>query len=276
MEKTGIDPNTLNRGAKCNNCSETFYIGGKECPQCGSTNVDEKWNSLLSNYSAHDVGEAYFKGRINQLGLCAENHGIDKRHNDEELIFDNRMDLRLWEPLDGQEYPPKGGGFVPNPPLHEEPVDMELFEAAMDELESVDMADFETEVWELRALVDIKTKRSSSWMGKFNLRHLAHYAEAADNYSVPAFLYFTVVDTDAEEVGDESFVIPINTDWPYGGVVDHYDRDCNYQLSGKELNETAQMCSSVKNTFRAPDGNMVVETTDESHHDFDWVMENVL
>jgi len=249
MEQTDIDPETLNR---------------------------PEWNSLLENYSLHDVGEAYFRGRTDQLGLEAESWGIDERHNDEGLVFDNKMDLRLWEPLDGQKHPPKGGGFVPSPPLHKEPVDMELFEAAVDELGSVDMAEFETEEWELKGVVDIKTKSSSSWMGKFNLRHLAHYAEHAANYNVPVFLFFTIVNRENEEVGDESMVVPITTDWDYEALVEHYDRDNNYQLSGKELNETAQQCDMVKGTFRAPDGNMVVEVDSAYEKDFDWVVANVL
>ncbi|AGF91222.1 hypothetical protein HAPG_00036 [Halorubrum phage GNf2] len=250
MDKSGIDPDTLNRPARCNDCTEQFDSGIDACPNCGSENIDSEWNSLLNNYTLHDVGEAYFRGRLDQLGLEVEQWGIDQRHNDEELIFDNKMDLRLWEPLDGQEYAPS-------------------------EANQFDVGELET-TWELKGVADVKTKSSSSWMGKFNLRHLAHYAEHATNYDVPVFLMFTIVNREEEEVGDESMIVPIAHDWAWEALVDHYDRDCDYRLSGEELNETALTCDAVKHTFRAYDGNMVVEISDEYQYSFDWVMENVL
>jgi len=65
----------------------------------------EEWNSLLNNYDKHDVGEAYFTGRMHQIGLQVEHWGIDMRHDQDTLIFDDKMDLRLWEPLAGQGVP---------------------------------------------------------------------------------------------------------------------------------------------------------------------------
>jgi len=251
MEKTDIDPDTLNR---------------------------PDWNSLLANYSAHDIGEAYLKGRIEEMGLLTENWGIDMRHNDDELIFDNKMDLRVWKPLDGQSRAPNPTNLSSETRLYEVPTDPALFEAAEAELESsVDLSDdqWDTEQWELRALVDIKTKRSSSWMGKFNLRHLAHYAEHADSTSAPTFVYFTVVNSDTESVGDEQFIVPIRGNWEYEALVDHYDRDCDYQLSGEELHEIATMSPVVTNTFRAPDGNMVVETDKSERYDMDFARETL-
>ena len=54
-------------------------------------------NDLQSNYSMHDVGEAYFVGRMNERGYHAEQWGIDMRDEDDKLIYDDKMDLRVWD-----------------------------------------------------------------------------------------------------------------------------------------------------------------------------------
>jgi predicted ATP-dependent serine protease len=94
MEQTGIDPDELNRGGKCVECDEKTQQDVDKCPNCGGE-LDWDWNSLLTNYSKHDIGEAHLTGRIKQRGFQVENWGIDQRHDDSGLIFDNKMDLRL-------------------------------------------------------------------------------------------------------------------------------------------------------------------------------------
>lgn len=238
-----------------------------------------EWNSLLNNYSKHDIGEAYFKARIEQIGLHVENWGIDKRHEDENLIFDNKMDLRLWEPLDGQDDNPTrwpSDGFDSR--LWNATVDTAGFDIPPLDVneETINLDnDFEMKTWELQAVADVKTKASASWLGKFNLRHLAHYAEWADHYGAPVFVYMTMVDTDAESVGDQDFLTEITTDWDWELMVDHYDTD-HTSLSYGELKDTARECDIVTSTFRAPDGNLVIEIADDARNNWDYLVEEVL
>jgi len=220
------------------------------------------WNSLLNNYSKHDIGEAYFKGRVEQIGLHVENWGIDKRHEDDHLIFDNKMDLRLWEPMDEQEQKPSW-------PESTVPVETitEQFDIGVDTIERE---------WQLRGVADVKTKASPSWMGKFNLRHLAHYAEWSSVYEVPVFIYMTMVDGESETVGDEDFLTPVPSDWDWQLLVDHYDDDSFTDLSYGELKDTARECGIVHSTFRAPDGNLVVEISADERYNWDYLVEDVL
>jgi len=237
-----------------------------------------EWNSLLDNYDKHDIGEVYFKGRVEQIGLTVEHWGIDKRHEDDHLIFDNKMDLRLWEPLDGQERPPKHVDHFDA--IHTGLVENESGSVAPEPNQNVDNLiehnGYDEVQWRLRGVVDIKTKASKSWLGKFNLRHLAHYSEWADRYSVPVFIYMTMVDPSAQEVGQEAYLMPIPSDWPYERLVAHYDTEDPTELSYGELKDTARESPLVHNAFRAPDGNLVVETNVTHQHDFDWLVQEVL
>jgi hypothetical protein len=247
MERTDIDPDDLDR---------------------------PEWNSLLANYDLHDIGEAYLTGRLHQIGLHVEHWGIDKRHDDEGLIFDNKMDLRLWEPLDGQDESP---AVWPSDSFTGERFSVADVDGMFDIPNQSDKAGYiDEDEWRLRGIVDVKTKSSEDWLGKFNLRHLAHYAEWADHYDVPVFLYFTLVDADAEEVGEKNIMVEIPSEWSWETLVDHYDRDTEYDLSYGELKDDARTCSIVKRTFRAPDGNLVVTVDEDAYNDFDYIVENVL
>jgi len=271
VRETGIDPEELDR---------------------------PEWNSLVKNYDKHDIGEAYFTGRMHQIGLEVEHWGIDKRHHDDGLIFDNKMDLRLWEPMGERKRPEKWPSDVEGTPYddynHHEyrevcvDGDPELGWAALNAGVEPEESRVSTDEWKLRGIVDVKTKSSTDWMGKFNLRHLSHYAEHAafyEEYGVPTFLYFTMVDVEEETVGEENLLVPIPTDWEWEPLVDHYDPnqdfslsygECKDSLSYGECKDTARTCPIVKRTFRAPDGNLVV-TTDEDYHDnFDYFVSEVL
>lgn len=220
------------------------------------------WNSLLNNYSKHDIGEAYFKGRVEGIGMHVEHWGIDKRHEDENLIFDNKMDLRLWEPLDEQDSKPQW----PDDDSVVHSIE-ESWDIGLDTIERR---------WDLRAVADVKTKASESWFGRFNLRHLAHYAEWAHEYDVPVFVYMTMVNPDAESVGEMDFLTPIPEDWDWDLLVDHYDTSNYTDLSYGELKDTARTCPMVERTFRAPDGNLVIEVEDDHKFNWDYLVENVL
>lgn len=252
MERTDLDPDDLNR---------------------------PDWNSLKKNYNKHDIGEAYFVGRMHQIGLQAEHWGIDMRDDDDGLIFDNKMDLRLWEPLEGQDYPPEPQGFSPHETVHTrltlDGSNKELRQARKAGIAVEDIEDdrLGREEWELKGLVDIKTKANPDWLGVLNLRHLVHYAHWADQYDVPVFLYFTMVDMDAERVGEENILVPVEP-WDYfEEYLDHFDRDTDGHTNWSEITED---CDYVSRSFRAPDGNPVVQIDEDAYRGFDWFVEEVL
>lgn len=218
-----------------------------------------EWNSLVNNYDKHDIGEAYFKGVIDELGLAVENWGIDKRHHDENLIFDNKMDLRIWDPLQGQD------GLPPNPSI-DESVTTE-WDIGVDTVERS---------WELRAVADVKTKASKSWFGRFNLRHLAHYVEWSDHYNVPVFVYMTMVDDENGSVGEDEFVVPITTDWNWELLADHYDNDTNTSLTYGDIKDVSRGCDIVERVFRAPDGNLVLEIEESEKQTLEKTIEDIL
>jgi len=223
MEETNISPETLKR---------------------------PDWNSLKANYTLHDIAEAYFKGRVNQIGLHTEQWGIDMRGNDENLIFDNKMDLRLWEPKGTQDEPDN-----------------------WPDSRQCDSYYANGQWWLLRSLVDVKSKSSQSWMGKMNLRHLVNYAEWARRYDVPVFVYFTIVDTDSETVGDENVLIPIEPFERLDEYLEHFNRNTNNHIEWRDIVDD---CDRVTSTFKYRDGNAVIEFDEEYYENFDWFVENVL
>lgn len=210
------------------------------------------WNSLKANYSKHDIGEAYFKGRIHQIGLEVENWGIDMRDDDQGgLIFDDKMDLRLWEPRGDYGEP----NFWPQSDLTHHHIEAER-------------------EYDLRGVVDIKTKANPNWLGVFNLRHLAHYAYWADNYDVPVFLYFTMVDMEAERVGEENILVEVPAFDNYYDYVMHFDREEDYSFN--VMGDITDDCDIVSRAFRAPDGNPVVALDESAYENFDYLVEEVL
>lgn len=233
------------------------------------------WNSLKNNYDKHDIGEAYFIGRIHQIGLHVEPWGIDMRHHDESLIYDDKMDLRLWEPLGDHDEPAiwPGDEWTPGEDIMYEQADGVFETQAEPAMADGGMIDFPTRRWMLRGVCDVKTKASRSWLGKFNLRHLAHYTEWADRYNVPVFLYFTMVDTDSESVGEEDFIVPITPFENYETYVRHFDHSTSFKTDWRRIEDD---CPFVSDCFRAPDGNPVVSVAEDARTNFDWLVENVL
>jgi hypothetical protein len=222
-------------------------------------------NDIVSNYQVHDVGEAYFTGRLNERGFLVEEWGLDDRHNDEGLVFDNKMDLRLWEPLDGQVTPPQD---------------------APDKLgsreDTTTVYSGDGGEWELCGVADVKTKTNEDWFGVFNLRHLTHYSQWADWYgadsgsasppaesdnstdeNVPVFIYFTMVDNENKRVHAPNGLVEIPSNWDFAALADHYDRDSDFSLSYQELTDHATNCPIVGRAFTAPDRNVVVSVADE-------------
>lgn len=233
------------------------------------------WNSLLNNYSKHDIGEAYLVGRLHQAGLVTEQWGIDMRHEDEDLIYDDKMDLRLWEPRDGQERPPDADDDFTGHIWAEQAIDgdRKLYETAMAEGLDPDPSRLTEQSWRLKGVCDVKTKSNEDWMCALNVRHLAHYANWADRHSVPVFLFFTMVDPDAEEVGTNNAIVPVRTDWEHEMVANHFDTDGpEYSaLKWDALKARTTESSMVDRVSRAPDGNPVAWIADDVKEDFDWI-----
>lgn len=254
----------------------------------------EDWNSLKNNYDKHDIGEAYFTGRMHQIGLQIEHWGIDMRDDDESgLIFDDKMDLRLWEPQGDYGEP----GMWPSDSFVSD-VEVEIDEDLSEESHSFDgeSGDSASEVaadgglphyhtdydpdtgdrreWVLKGVCDIKTKANPNWLGIFNLRHLAHYAHWANEYDVPVFLYFTLVDMESEKVGEKNILVEVPAFDNYYDYVRHFDRDSDYSFD--VMGHIADDCPIVQRAFRAPDGNPVVGLHEDAYQDFDYVVENVL
>jgi len=53
-----------------------------------------EWNSLQENYEKHDDAEATFLEQLPEW-VEVEAFGIDRRHEDEQLIYDEKPDFRL-------------------------------------------------------------------------------------------------------------------------------------------------------------------------------------
>jgi hypothetical protein len=123
--------------------------------------------------------------------------------------------------------------------------------------------------WRLKSVVDVKAKSSPSWLGIFNLRHLAHYAHWSDVYDVPVVVYFALVDDDDQSVGREVFVCPIEPWDNYEDYVEHYNRDSNTFIDTVDI---ADDCPYVARTFGADDGNPVVVVDESNRYDVDWLL----
>lgn len=53
-------------------------------------------NDLQSNYEKHDPAERRVKELLKPWGLTAKNWGIDEREIDDHLVFDDKMDLKIY------------------------------------------------------------------------------------------------------------------------------------------------------------------------------------
>lgn len=108
-------------------------------------------NSLEENYWIHDVGTEEFISRCEGLNLEVEEWGIDRREDDgsEGVIYDDKLDFKVYK---------------------EKPIGVGATER------------------QLVALVDVKTKSSPKYMGRFNARHYDEYVERADEFDVPTYV----------------------------------------------------------------------------------------
>ena len=183
-----------------------------------------EWNGLEENYDVHDIGEAHIRRKCEHVGLRAESWGIDKRHASGELIYDDKMDLKVfgWE----DDSP------APTPPSEEEGV--------------------------LAGVIEIKTKRNEDWFGTINRRHWKKYVRHVHQLDVPAYVYMSLVDDEKEAVVRDTF-IPVQP-WDelqrvLEGEYDFYPPRSADQFLDEQIDTHPQ----VEATWRAPDGNLVVD-----------------
>lgn len=54
-------------------------------------------NSLLENYTLHDVGHAHLVETMTEWGYDVEDWGLDLRENTGTLVTDDRLDFRIWD-----------------------------------------------------------------------------------------------------------------------------------------------------------------------------------
>ena len=203
MQRTDRDPDTLNR---------------------------PEGNDLESNYEVHDIGQAHVKTHCEHMGFVVEEWGIDKRHESDSLIYDDKMDLKIHEHDQG-DLPASG-------------------------------VDIERANLNLVAFLEVKTKRNEDWFGVINRRHLRKYLTQAHKSDVPAVIYMSLVDDTDENEGQASIVrdtfIPIQR-WDeltkvMDGEYDYYPPEAADQF----LIEQVDDYPLVESTWRAPDGNQVV------------------
>lgn len=184
------------------------------------------WNDLEKNYELHDIGQQHLCWELEALGYEVEPWGIDKRGHDESLIYDDKMDLKVRDP-------DRLGG-------------------------------------RLQAIEEIKTKRRENWYGVMNLRHFRHYVDVAHEFEVPVFVYMTKIDDGTDDDGErgqvdaDSAVIEKDTFLPIkpwdeyqaalDGEYEHYE-----DAPDEFLDDQALKHPQVEYTWRAPDGNQVVQ-----------------
>lgn len=183
-----------------------------------------KSNSLQKNYELHDVGEAHIRRKCEHAGLGVESWGIDMREDDETLTYDDKMDFKIWS-LSGRG------------------------------------ADSHRERDERLGIIEVKTKRSADWYGTINRRHWRKYVHWAHTLDVPCYVYMSLIDESADErdmVVRDTY-IPVQQ-WDEAarvldGEFSHYPPTAIEQFLIDQIDDHPQVTS----TWRAPDGNRVVD-----------------
>jgi len=181
-----------------------------------------EWNSLEKNYDLHDIGEAFVRREADHLGLEAQEWGIDRRHDDDGLIYDKKMDLEITVPEAGA----------------------------------------------VKAIVEVKTKRNTDWYGTINRRHFRHYLDVTHERDVPVFIYMTLVDDGSDERGavdaqsaeiTRDTFIPIARWREFQRVLDGEYEYYRPEAADQFLVDQVDKHPQVEATWRAPDGNQVVD-----------------
>lgn len=140
--------------------------------------------SLEEAYADHDIGTTFLFRRLRSHGFTPVAFGDDKRHAD-AVLYGDGPDVRV---CDGEIAP-------------EEATEAEL--------------DAQTV-----AFIEIKTKTSQEWFGRCNRRHFTEYVNFARERETPVFIWFALIDADAEQLRRDAFFRVRDTDQAVGDVVD--------------------------------------------------------
>lgn len=188
------------------------------------------WNSLEENYEAHDIGELHVKRHFEHMGFRVENWGIDKRHDDGALVYDDKMDLKIY----GRE-----------PSSVERDYLTRFNDDDDDDEDGGGVIDVVGDCTELAGVIEVKTKRNEDWYGVINARHLRKYVTHAESFDVPAVVYMAFIDEDYDGRGSSAIVrdtfIPL--------------QPCDDAAFDDDVTVHPQ----VTRSFQAPDGNQVVK-----------------
>jgi len=165
-------------------------------------------NSLKDNYKKHDVGHAETIERLQKLDCEVVEWGIDRRDDDgsDGIIYDDKMDFKIYATTEGGA-DLEGGE------------DSEVFHNGR-----------------LVGLLDVKTKGSPRYMGRFNERHYVKYYEHAQEFDVPVFVAM--------------FQVHYNRETVYASFV--------FELGKNDLYEDVLTSSDSKAVSNFPDGNGAV------------------
>lgn len=201
-------------------------------------------NDLESNYDVHDVGEIHLKQHLEHMGFVAENWGIDRRHDDDGLLFDDKMDLKVYD---------AGESPVVDASELLETVDYDSQDESGRQVSEGDVVDED----DLTGIIEIKTKRNEDWFGVINRRHFRKYLVHAHEFDVPTFVYMSLVDEERNTITRDTFV-PIQQ-WDELTAVrnDEYDYYTSDDVD-TFLVEQVDNHPQIESTWRAPDGNQVV------------------
>lgn len=194
--------------------------------------------TLKENYSLHDIAQDRVVTMLTEAGYDVELWGIDMRDDDGEdgLIYDNKMDLRVWttEGETGEVY------------------------------ESID-----SDGRSLVGITEVKSKRSPSWFGVFNLRHYGHYVEWVHSTDVPVFIYMTYLEERETAVEDDSTSVGYEVSkegfLPLEPFVEYREAQQKDNWDAKEdvLHDPPIEADQVDSVYQAPDGQPVVSFNDE-------------
>jgi hypothetical protein len=91
---------------------------------------------------------------------------------------------------------------------------------------------------ELVAYIEIKCKEKAEWFGRCNLRHFREYVSFANEEPVPVFIWFALVDSDADRVLRSAFVAVEDTDQIHGDVVDVSEQQVVFR--GEDSSEVSE------------------------------------
>lgn len=128
--------------------------------------------------------------------------------------------------------------------------------------------------------IEVKSKESEEWFGRCNKRHFNEYVAQADEVDCPVFLWFALVDADANTVHREAFVEVEDVGQIEGRVTDlgnrevvFYDEDA-YEVDDGLLAVDAKDIIGVRGDDLVVDGfpnihgNDVVELNDDTFRSF--------